>query len=355
VLQRWTDPVQGERTRALVIGPPATIDAVASVQLFPNNERRTLRAVVRASAGAVSGTATIKLPAHYSVEPRSIPFKLDAAGSEAELEFEIKPDKSAEPADATLAVEVAGERYDRGLRVVEYPHIPIQVWHPLARVRLVPVELKLAGKHIGYLPGAGDDVAPILAQAGYSVTPLDEAALRERDLSGFDAIVLGVRAFNVHPWLSALKGRLFAYVEQGGALVVQYNVKNWNQKVPEQLGPWPFGISRDRVTDETAEVIFADPQSAILRSPNLIGPGDFKGWVQERGLYFAEHWDERYEAPLAMHDPNEEELRGSLLLGKVGKGRFVYTGLSFFRQLPAGVPGAVRLFANLLSKDGNAF
>ncbi|HMC17544.1 MAG TPA: hypothetical protein VKI18_18050, partial [Albitalea sp.] len=166
-------------------------------------------------------------------------------------------------------------------------------------------------------------------------------------------IVVGVCAFNVHQWLAGVKPQLLRWVGEGGTLLVQYQTKNRLSKLPKPLGPFPFGVSQKRVTDETAAVDFAQPDDAVLRAPNRLGPDDFAGWVQERGLYFAGEWDGRYSAPLAMHDPGEPPLRGSLLVARVGKGRFVYTGLSFFRQLPAGVPGAFRLMANLLAREGD--
>jgi hypothetical protein len=238
------------------------------------------------------------------------------------------------------------------VRRLAYSHIPPQVWHPLSRVRAVRFDLKPGGtKNVGYVNGAGDDVAEVLAQLGYRVTLLDEAALRG-PLTGFDAIVIGVRAFNVNPWLAAMKPRLFDYVEKGGVVVVQYNTKNGLSKLPEPLGPYPFSVSSQRVTDETAEVTLND--DPVLLGPNRITAQDFTGWVQERGLYFPDKWDAQYRAPLSMHDPGEGVQKGSLLVTPHGKGRFVYTGLSFFRQLPAGVPGALRLFANLVARDATA-
>jgi len=349
IVYRWTDPVQGERTRAVELAPPATIDAAAPILLFPDGAARTVRVTVRASAGAVEGKALVEPPTGFTAAPAERPFKLGAAGSEVELQFELKPGPDAREGLLRLAVEIAGKRYDRGLRRIDYPHVPPQAWHPQARVRLVRFDLRRGGTRVGYIAGPGDEVAQVLAPLGYQITQLDEAALRERDLSAFDAIVVGVRAFNVHEWLPALKPRLFAYVEQGGVLVAQYNTKNRLSSLAEPLGPFPMTISQLRVTDETAAVTLGD--DPVLRAPNQIGPGDFAGWVQERGLYFADSWDTRYAAPLSMHDPGEPPLKGSLLIARYGKGRFVYTGLSFFRQLPAGVPGAVRLFANLIAPD----
>jgi hypothetical protein len=236
------------------------------------------------------------------------------------------------------------------LEWIAHDHIPIQMMLTPAEVRLVPVDLRRVGQRIGYVPGAGDEVATSLERVGYQVVVLDEAALTAAPLGGLDAIVLGVRAFNTNDRLRFHRDRLLDYVHKGGTLVVQYNTNNRLAKLEGGLGPLPFDIGRDRVTDETAPVAFEQPKHPLLNHPNKITAADFEGWVQERGLYFASSWDKGYETPLAMADPGEgSPSKGSLLFARHGKGTFVYTGLAFFRQLPAGVPGAYRLFANLIA------
>jgi len=195
--------------------------------------------------------------------------------------------------------------------------------------------------------GAGDEIPGILRQLGMSVTLLDDEALATRDLRGFDAIVVGVRAYNTRSALHESQARLLRYVEAGGTLVAQYDVDRG--LVVDQLGPFDLKLSRDRVTEEDAAVRVLDPEHPLLRFPHRIEPRDFQGWVQERGLYFASSWDKRYKALLAMHDENEPDRTGGLLVASYGKGTYIYTGLAFFRQLPAGVPGALRLFINLLA------
>jgi hypothetical protein len=236
---------------------------------------------------------------------------------------------------------VGEERFDRGVRRVDHAHIPIQTWLPPAEVKLTRVDVLHTRHRIGYVPGPGDDVPEALRQAGYAVTLLTPQELRDQPLDRFDALVFGIRAFNVAPQLANLHDSLMAFVEGGGTVVVQYLTANWISNAPPDLGPYPFTIGRGRVTDEDAPVT-ATP-SPVLATPNRIGPSDWAGWVQERGLYVA---------PLSMHDPGEKPLSGALLVGRHGKGTFVYTGLAFFRQLPAGVPGAFRLFANLLENGG---
>jgi hypothetical protein len=252
--------------------------------------------------------------------------------------------------DGSLSVLVNGNAA-RSLTRIEYGHIPFQTVLSPAQVRLVRVELK-RGKttRVGYVAGAGDDVPAALRQVGYDVTMLSDAALRTEPLAKFDAIVIGIRAYNVNAKLPGVQDRLMQYVKDGGTVVAQYNTRNWLSSVPAQLGPWPFEISQDRVTDEDA-VVTRDAH-VVFKSPNALTDADFTGWVQERGLYFGAKWDSKYETPITMNDPGEAPSKGSLLIAKHGKGRFVYTGLSFFRQLPAGVPGAYRLFANLIDHAG---
>ena len=181
------------------------------------------------------------------------------------------------------------------------------------------------------------------------MTILNDEALSKESLSQYQAIVVGVRAYNTDERLPFHHKKLMDYVEGGGTLIAQYNTSNFISKAPTEIGPYRFEISRDRVTDETAEVTFEVPNHLVLQSPNKLSRTDFEGWVQERGLYFADKWDSHYEAPLSMHDPDEPAKKGSLLVSRFGKGAFIYTGLAFFRQLPAGVPGAYRLFANLIA------
>jgi hypothetical protein len=216
-------------------------------------------------------------------------------------------------------------------------------------VKLLRVDLKRGVSRIGYIPGAGDEVVASLRQAGYDVTILGDEALSKAPLAEYQAIVVGVRAFNTNEKMPRYHDRLMDFVRAGGTLVVQYNTQNRISSIVGPIGPWPFNISQDRVTNEDAAVELLDPHHALFQRPNRIGADDFSGWVQERGLYFADTWDPQYKPLMSMNDPGETAKKGSLLVGRYGKGLFVYTGLAFFRQLPAGVPGAYRLFANLLS------
>jgi hypothetical protein len=238
-----------------------------------------------------------------------------------------------------------------GIKQIKYDHIPNITLFPPAETKLIDLNLKIEGKKIGYIPGAGDLVSDALKQVGYDVHELTESEIMTGDLSGYDAIVTGVRAYNVNPRLAVEQPKLLEYVKNGGNLVIQYN--NSNGLVTKQIGPYPFKVINQRVTDEDAKVTVSDPQNPVLNYPNTITQDDFTGWIQERGLYFVGDIDANYKAPLKMSDPGESGKNGALIVGNYGTGRFVYTSLAFFRQLPAGVPGAYRLFVNLLSKPKN--
>jgi hypothetical protein len=237
------------------------------------------------------------------------------------------------------------------MHVIDHPHIAPQVWYSPAEVELVPLDVAVATKIVGYVEGAGDDVPAALRRLGIAVERIDPGNASPSDLDRCDAIVTGVRAYNTVPALARFQPRLLAYAERGGTLVVQYDT-NGSDLVLEakRIGPFPFALTRDRVTVEEAAPTFLAPQHPLWTTPNRIGPADFAGWVQERGLYFAGDLDPAYARLISWSDPGEKPLDGALIACDVGKGRFVYTGLSLFRQLPAGVPGAYRILANLLAR-----
>jgi LmbE family N-acetylglucosaminyl deacetylase len=350
IVYQWLDQVAGQRQRAVEILPEITVAPASPSLVFGDARPRELRVVVRATSGAASGTLHPEAPAGWTIAPPSLPYSLDKKDAAQELVFRVTPPAGPldEGASQTGAITFGGAA---SVVRVEHPHIPIRTWARPAEVKLVRLALKRGPvTTVGYIPGAGDDVAEALRNAGYEVTLLDDAALRKGDLRRFDAVVVGVRAYNVNPRLAGeLRPALLGYVERGGTLVVQYNTNNRLAKLDLPIGPFPFSISQERVTDENAELRAVDPKHPALTTPNRLGARDFAGWVQERGLYFADKWDDRYAPVFAAHDPGEPDRKGGLLVAKHGKGIFVYTGLAFFRQLPEGVPGAYRLFANLLA------
>lgn len=343
---KWTDPTVGERYRPIEIIPTVTVKADTGLMLFTDLKPRPVTITVTANADAQRGTVSLTVPEGYASVPTEVSFEL-AKGASKDVLFQLRPLTASAPKAARITV-IGGKSSSR-LSRIEYPHIPIQTYVAQATFDVRRVDLKRGKtKRIGYIAGAGDDVAAALTQAGYDVVQLSDEALRTESLNRFDAIVVGIRAWNVNPKLPAVHERLMDYVKQGGVIVAQYNTKNWLSSVPAKLGPYPFELSQDRVTDETAAV--TRDAHAVFKTPNVITDADFEGWVQERGLYFGTKWDAHYETPITMNDPNESPSKGSLLIARHGKGRFVYTGLSFFRQLPAGVPGAYRLFANLIDR-----
>ncbi len=347
VAYKWTDPTAGERFRPLEVLPPVVVKASAPVMMFEAALAKPLRVTVKSTADNQAGTIELQLPSGWAADKPSQPFSLAKKGAEAELTFSIKPG----PANGSVLVNVkiGNASYSRGLTRIDYPHIPMQTMLPVAEVKLIRLALVKGKTKLGYLAGAGDDVAESLRQVGYEVTNLTDETVRTKPLTGFDAIVIGIRAYNVNPRMPSVYQPLMKYVSDGGTLVVQYNTKNWLSNVPAEMGPYPFEVSQDRVTDENAAVTFELPKHHVLTTPNALSAADFEGWVQERGLYFAGNFDGRYETPLSMHDSGEAPKKGALIVAKHGKGTFIYTGLAFFRQLPAGVPGAYRLFANLLA------
>ena len=358
---KWTDPVAGERYRPLEVTPPVLVRPASTVLVLPNGEPRTLGVRLTAVAAPISGTLRLEIPAGWSVSPTSTHFELAAKGDEQELLFHVLPSskvnhQSSAKGVLRLLAEVGPGRFSLGQTRIEHAHIPIQTILANADVQLVAFPLQRKGSRIGYIPGPGDEIPASLRQAGYSVTAISDSVLADAAanpsaaaFANFDAIVTGVRAFNSSAHLRAAHLALMAYVQAGGTLVVQYNTNNRLSPLTTPIGPFAFEIGHERVTDENAPVTFISPAHSVLSYPNKITAHDFEGWVQERGLYFASNWDARYQTVISMGDPGEPALPGSILVAQYGKGTFIYTALAFFRQLPAGVPGAFRLFANLLA------
>jgi hypothetical protein len=263
------------------------------------------------------------------------------------------PDNSTTYIGGILETRSFYEPQTSFLSKTNYDHIPDIYYNYQQRSRVVKMDLNISGSRVGYIAGAGDKVPEALEQMGYEVVQLSEQDITPQNLRSLDAIVTGVRAYNTNQWLSNSYDVLMQYVQDGGVLLVQYNTNNSIGPVKAKISPYPFTISRNRITDEKAAVNFLLPNHQVLQYPNKITTQDFDGWVQERSIYHAENIDPAYEKILSMKDPGEAAQSGSLIVAKYGKGQFVYTGLVFFRQLPAGIPGAFRLLANLLAKPAN--
>jgi hypothetical protein len=344
---RPVDTVPSEVPRSLVTMPPVFANVANNVLVFPTNDSKTVTVHVTAATGPVKGELKLAAPQGWEVSPASIPVDLKAADSEMAATFSIKPPNQNGEGTLRAIVSIDGRDYSLERVRISYPHIGVQTLMPPAQAKLVRADIRKKGERIGYIPGAGDDVPESLRQIGYSVKMLSEPEITAKNLAQFSAVVLGIRAYNTQERISNWLPELFAYVKEGGIAIAQYNTLA--DLKTNQLGPYPLEISRDRVTDENAQVRVLAPNNPLMNIPNKITPKDFDGWVQERGLYFPNKWDAGWTPILSCNDPNEKPLDGGLLVAKSGKGFFVYTSYSWFRQLPAGVPGAYRLFANMLS------
>lgn len=348
---KHTDPVKGELYEPLVIAPRVVANLGNQVFIFTEPKPQPVSVKLKAMADSTDGTVRLQLPAGFKCSPESQPFSLARKGDETALLFNIAPVQvnGTNRVDTfTVAATSNGQVYTQSLQSINYDHIPPITLFPPAAARLVRVHLQHNGNRLGYIAGAGDMVATALRQVGYQVTALDEKDIMSGNLQQYDAIITGVRAYNTNERLKYWQPRLMEYVKNGGTLLVQYNTNS--PLVTSQLGPFPFTLSRgERVTDETAKVTLLQPDDATMHYPNELTQHDFDGWVQERGLYFTGNADPSYKKLFVMNDKGEQPLDGGTLVASYGKGRYVYTSLSFFRQLPAGVPGAYRLFVNLIS------
>jgi LmbE family N-acetylglucosaminyl deacetylase len=345
---RWVDPVRGEQTRSLDVVPEVTASPDSKVVVFPDTQPKSVTVAVQDFTIATNTIVRLDAPAGWKIDPPSAPVKLERKGDEARVTFRVTPPGAESTASVTAVVELPnGKKVSKSLTTIDYPHISAQRVFSDAAAKAVRVNVKKRGSRIGYIMGSGDEVPDALRQIGYDVTLLSDADLEHADFSKYDAIVTGVRAYNVRKRLKSAQPKLLDYVNKGGTLVVQYNTLQ--ELILESPGPYPFKISNDRVTVEEAPVHFLKPDHPLLNVPNKITPADFEGWVQERGLYFARDWDPRYETPIATNDPGEPEKPGGELYARYGKGVYIYTSYDWFRELPAGVPGAYKLFANMVS------
>ncbi len=348
LMYKWTDPVKAEIYREFVVLPPVTANITDPVYLFASDQPQQVGVTVRSNSENASGKIQLKLPNGWKSEPASINYQIDGKYVEKMVYFEVTPPKDQQTAHMSVEVWQNGIKDNaRSFIEIDYDHIPKQVLLPQARSTIVKVNVSSKGKKVGYIEGAGDEVPTSLKQLGYEVELITEENFRSLDLSKFDVIMTGVRAYNTKQFLKSARTELMNYVENGGNLVVQYNTSH--RLVTKEIGPYDMKLSRDRVTVEEAKATFISPEHPVLNYPNKITQQDFEGWVQERGLYFPNEWDERYTPIISWNDPEEDEKQGALLVAEYGKGHFVYTGISFFRELPAGVPGAYRLMANILS------
>ncbi|MFY8019980.1 MAG: PIG-L family deacetylase [Bacteroidia bacterium] len=345
---KQVDPEKGELHRNFVAINPIQIEILNDVLISTNGSDAKCKVKLKSySESKNTYEIGIKLPENWECPNKLQKIELQKE-EEKIIEFQIQATTQSKSGSILIWAKNEVGKYQSGIKEIKYNHIPTQVLLPESEGKLVNLDLKRSKKNIAYIQGAGDEVASCLKIIGYDVTELDQFKIANEDLSKYESIVFGVRAFNTIEGLSKLKTKFNEYMNNGGTIVVQYNTNSWAGPLQSDIGPYKFKITRDRITDENASVKYLQANHPALNIPNKITQTDFENWVQERGIYFAGELDSNYVSLLSMADPGEKENNGSLIISKVGKGYFVYTGLAFFRQLPAGVPGAYRLFVNLI-------
>jgi LmbE family N-acetylglucosaminyl deacetylase len=341
---KWSDRVDGELHRDVIVSPEITATPSKGVYISTDQTSKKIDVLLEAHKDSIQNTIRLIAPEGWKVSPESIAFELKKKGDQQLLSFQLSPPSGT-------SVGEIGFRFNRmiaqSVQRINYPHIRPQVLFPTAKAKVVKMNIARKVNRIAYINGSGDEVAEYLKQVGYTVSLLNASDLPVTDLSQFEAIVVGIRAYNTEESMQNGNDILNEYVKQGGTVVVQYNTSRGLKA--SEIGPYPFHLSRNRVTKEEAEPTFLKAKHPLLNQPNKLEKSDFDHWVQERGLYFADEWDKHYETVIAWNDPGEEPQEGSILVTDYGNGHFIYTGISFFRQLPAGVPGAYRLLSNMIS------
>ena len=362
IANKFENPARGETWRPFEIIPPVFVNLSEKVYIFNDASSKTIQFVVKAGANNVEGILKPQVPDNWTLTPKEKTFSLKLKNEETVLSFSLTAPSTASETviKAQVLMQPQMQVMDnlkaewmpietKSVRTIAYDHIPTQTLLQASDAKIVKLDIQKHGTQIGYFMGAGDDMPACLEQIGYKVTPLNDASFQDADnLKKFDAIVIGIRAYNTKEKLTFFNAKLLDYVKNGGTVVVQYNT-NGRDLVMQNFGPYPFKIGRGRTTEEDATMRFLKPENPVLNTPNKITQKDFDGWVQERGLYFASEWDKNYEAVLSCNDVDEKAENGGLLVAQYGKGWYVYTGFSFFREMPMGVSGAYRLFANLVS------
>ena len=353
---KYTDPVKGELYEPIQLVSPVFINATPNLLIFSNNKKDENKQINFSIQSNNKINEKVKFYSTIGKESKLIADTLMTQEKNTKANFttvlngnNFKNNETVSIGGEFVAASMHEHQYT-SLKKISYDHIPDIFYNYQDKVKVLKIDLKTVGTTAGYIAGAGDKVPQALEQMGYKVTMLTEKDINAVSLKQFDVIITGVRAYNIHAWLSNVYPLLMQYVKDGGVLLTQYNTNNSIGPVKTNISPFPFTISRNRITDETAAVNFLLPNHPVLNYPNKISQNDFKGWIQERSIYNAEKTDAVYQKIISMKDPGETEQDGSLIVADYGKGKYVYTGLVFFRELPAGVPGAYRLFANLIAK-----
>jgi len=347
IVYKTNDPVKGEVYKPFEIIPEVSGKIAEKVIIFENDQQKEIPVIVKAGRDNVEGTVELSIPKGWKIYPQKQNVNITKKGQEQTVLFTVTPPKKQNEGIISPLITIGNKTYTKELIEIDYDHIPFQTVLLPSESKVVRLDIKKKGNNIAYIEGAGDVVPESLRQIGYNVVILKPEDITKENLSRFDAVVIGIRAYNTVPALNFKQEILFEFVENGGNMIVQYNTRH-RVKV-DKIAPYDLKLSRDRVTDEFAEVTFLNPKHELMNAPNKITPKDFEGWTQERGLYFPSEWSNEFTPLLSMHDKGETPKKGSLLVAKHGKGYYIYTGLSFFREFPAGVSGAYRIFANMLS------
>nr|WP_315250310.1 PIG-L family deacetylase [uncultured Flavobacterium sp.] len=347
VVYKYNDDVKGEMYNFLDIVPIVTTAIQDKVLLFPNTKPKYIGITIKAGKNDIKGSLKLDLPKDWKISPASIPFQLDKKGMEQTVYFEVTPPAQMSEVIGKSIATIDGVTYDKEQININYDHITKQQILKTSEVKCIRLDLKTNEEKIAYIMGAGDEVPKSLTQMGYKVTLVKPEDITPEKLDSFDVVMTGVRAYNTIQTLAYKQNILFDFVKSGKTMIVQYNTTD--DLVTSNIAPYPLKISRDRVTEENAEVRFLAPNHPILNFPNTITQNDFKGWKQEQGLYYPKEFDKAFTPILSSNDKGESPKDGALLIAPYGKGNYIYTGLSLFRELPEGVPGAYKLLSNLIS------
>ena len=347
VIYKYNDEVKGEVYKPFDVVPVTTSSILDKVKIFNSEKSKSVGVKIKAGKDNVSGNAFLTVAQGWKVSPESIPFQINKKGGETTVYFEVTPPKNSVEITATSYVVVEGEKLDKEQINIQYEHIAQQQVLANSEAKFSKLDIIIKNEKIAYIMGAGDEVPLYLSQMGYDVTVVKPEEITLENLKNFQVVVMGIRAYNTVDELAFKQQLLFDFVKNGNTMIVQYNTTG--KLTVKELAPFSLKLSRDRVTEEDAEVRFLAPNHKILNFPNKITSNDFKGWIQEQGLYYPNEWDATFTPILSSNDKDEDPKNGALLVAQYGKGYYIYTGLSFFRELPAGVSGAYRLFANMIS------
>ena len=354
VIYKYNDPVKGEVYQPFEIVPKAVANIASKVVIFSEDQAKEIPVLVTGFRDNISGIVNLQVPDGWNVTPKEIKFNMATKGEEANFVFTVVPTMEQSEGYIKPVVVIDGENFDKSMVEINYDHIPKQSVLLPAESKVVRLNLVKKGQSIGYIKGAGDEVPKYLQQIGYEVTEIAPKNISTGLLQQFDAVIMGIRAYNTIPELKVKQAAILDYVKAGGNVIVQYNTSR-SVVVDDNLAPYMLELSRDRITDENAKVSFLNKDHEVLNYPNKITDKDFDGWVQERGLYFPNKWGKEFTPILSFQENGDAPMEGSLLVAKYGEGYYIYTGLSFFRELPAGVPGAYKLFTNMISIGKNNF